>query len=157
MNISIYIFFLLNIFVLGWYLHIEKVMAPLVRIGCYLISFIFVHDWTNILASNLNYLELPNKLSLNLIFVMNKVILLPIASILLLEVFLQEKNYVKKIIVIIIGTLIMVCLDYSNSWLKIIQYHHWGMEKSLLLWFCFGNLLYGLLHLFIYLEKKENP
>ncbi|PKG25719.1 hypothetical protein [Niallia nealsonii] len=156
MNISIYIFSLLNIFALGWYLHIEKIMTPLVRIGCYLISFIFVQDWTNILASNLNYLELPNKLSLSLISVMNKVILLPIASIFLLEMFLQEKNYVKKIIVIIAGTLIMVCLDYSNSWLKIIQYHHWGMEKSFLLWFCFWTLLYGLFQMFIHLEKKEN-
>jgi len=154
MNFNIYLFSLLNIFVFILSKQIWKSLTPLVRMGCYLLSVIFIYDWVSIAGNSANIMELPVDWNVSILFIVNRLVLLPLTVVLFLELFLQRQNKSTQIVTWLVGVAVVACLDYSNSWLEIIHYQHWNITRALFLWLCFSIFFYGGYRFFGYLEKK---
>ncbi|MFT8319291.1 MAG: hypothetical protein ABF649_00130 [Bacillus sp. (in: firmicutes)] len=155
MDINIFTFILIYLLLFIVYWIIPKVLTPIERTGCYLISVIIVHDWVNIATVNLHILELSQQFYKSMIFSINKIFLFPITLLLFLEVFLFVNNRTKKIVVMILGISTILFLDFSNKRLGIITYTNWTSWNTLLFWLSFSILLYSVFRLFHYLQKER--
>lgn len=140
-NMISLLFILINLIMLLSYTKYPKRLHPIRAATCYMVSFIYIHNYLVIPSINLGDWEITKRIDYGLIITLNNVIAVPVAALLFIEIYTVARDFQEKLMTICTWVLFMLLFEYLHDWFGLIHHKSWKISWSILVWFFLGIFL----------------
>lgn len=149
-------YLLLNLLILAFFFYWQKKHLHSLEIFVlWLVGSMLFQNYSALFFMNFKYFVIPNVFSIEMTHFMNRIVLIPIITIILLNQLIIIKSFVTRIVCTIIFVFLLTGIEKLADYLGVLKHVHWNIMWSISFWFIYILILITTMGIFRKRLAKE--